>query len=198
MAIPGANKNRPKAAEPSGAAPKASIEKPLADLAEIVVKAVQHADSLRDKGDLNALVKTMDRVDTLIKRIKSVSTQAQLLYDRVRFSLIPDVMDEAGTTKIGVEGLGLCYLTSYYDVKQEDKEAIRAWLIEQHLEDMISENINAQTLQAFVNRRMAEAAAAKTEPDLPMSALKLTPRTRAAIKSDGKGKKQEQDDGNET
>jgi hypothetical protein len=162
---------------------KQDIEKPLADLGEIIINATLHADTVRAKGDLTAMIKTMDRVKALKDQIGAVKSAAEELFDRIRFSLLPDLMDELEVTKMGVDGIGTCYLTSYYDVSQEDKAALRAWLIEKHLEDMISENVNAQTLGAFVNQRMREAAEKRVEPDLPLKALKLTPRTRAAIKA---------------
>lgn len=172
-----------------------SLDKPVAvalkALTALYVDISERADKLREAGNLNGLVKLMDEVHTLNELLGKIKAGGEAVYDRVRFSHIPDVMDEEGTTKIGVDGVGLCYLTSYFDVKQEDKEALRAWLLEQHLEDMINESVNAQTLQAFVNRRMKEAAEAKTVPNLPMAALKLTPRTRAAIKSDGKSKQEQ-------
>lgn len=167
---------------PDQAATKGDIQKPIADLAALVVKAAAHADKLRQQGNVIALVKTMDRVKTLIEQIKALSAEANLLYDRIRINMLPSVMEDQDVENIRVDGVGLCYLADDIQVSQSDKDAVIAWLTEHHFEDLVKESVNAQTLAAWVRGRLLLKDITEDER-YPKDLITVKPFTRAAIRA---------------
>jgi hypothetical protein len=104
------------------------------------------------------------------------------LYDTLRFTTVPNVMDGQDLTTLGVEGVGKVHLQDDVTVKTEDKEALFKWLTDHELEDMITEQVNAQTLAAFVRKRIREAAEKKEIADLPSEkVITIKPIVRAVI-----------------
>ena len=148
-------------------------------LTEFNTEFEQRIDKSRESNELEALVHAMAELDNTCDSIAEVKTVTQKLYDRVRMSHIPDVMTNRGVDNIKVTGVGLCYLTDDMQVTQKDKDAVRTWLIEHHFENLITESVNAQTLAAFIKRRL------KAREDIPFDLLTLRPITRAAIKTSG-------------
>lgn len=149
----------------------------ISALNECIIAMGSEADRMRAEGDIIGLVRAMDKVSDVTDLIGTVKATGQKLYDRVRFSHLPDLMDEKGVHNIAVDGVGQCYLTDDVQVSASDKDALKVWLIDNHLEDMITENVNAQTLSAFVKRRL------KAGEPLPNDLLTIRPFVRAAIKS---------------
>lgn len=139
------------------------------------------AQQMRAKGSIVGLVRTMNEVHSLTEKLGDIKTAGQRLLDSIRFSLLPDLMQEQEVENIQVEEVGKCYLTDDINVTCKDKEAMKTWLIEQGLEDLITESINAQSLTAFVRRRM------KAGEELPNELLTIRPFTRAAINGKSKG-----------
>lgn len=131
--------------------------------------------------DIHALVRAMNEVRQWMDAIKAVNGFFSGLYDRVRFSHLPDTMIDTGTKNITVDEVGRCSLTDDVAVTVADKVAFIKWLEEQGLEDMVTESVNAQTLTAFVRKRINESAAKKQPPQLPMELLAIRPYTRATI-----------------
>lgn len=93
--------------------------------------------------------------DEVAKRVKS---PAEVLYNRLRFTTVPALMESEGILTIGVEGVGRVHLEDDITIKVEDKEAMAKWLTENNLEDLIKETVNAQTLAASMRARMKENA----------------------------------------
>lgn len=137
----------------------------------------------RKIGTAVEAVKMMDQLyqakEELQKRAKS---PIEALYDTVRFTAIPNLMEGEDLTNLGVEGIGRCHLQDDVTVKVEDKVLLHRWLTNNDLEDMITESVNAGTLAAFVRRRIVEAADKKEDVDLPDdSILTIKPIVRAVI-----------------
>ena len=172
------------ASGPDQAASRGDIEKPIADLGALVVKAAAHVDKLRLEGNLIAMVKTMARVKVLIEQVKKVAEQANELYDRIRMRELPSIMEDQDVTNVRVEGVGLVYLADDLQVTQLDKDAIIQWLTDNHFEDLIKETVNAQTFGAWVKSRM-QLKDVKEEDRYPKDLLKIRPFTRAAIRAGG-------------
>jgi hypothetical protein len=109
-------------------------------------------------------------------------TPAEKLYDTLRFTTIPNAMDGEDMTTLGVEGVGKVHLQDDVTVKTEDKQALIEWLTKNQLEDMIIEQVNAQTLAAFVRRRIREAGEKKQVAVLPgEKIITIKPIVRAVI-----------------
>ncbi len=110
---------------------------------------------------------------------KRVKTPLERGYDYLRFTIVPKMMEDDDTTSLTVSGVGRVNIMDDVQVKVQDKAALNEWLIEHELEDMITESVNAQTLAAFVRKRVRDA---KEAPELPPEAvLTYKPITRAQI-----------------
>ena len=132
-----------------------------------------------DKGklDLFRAARLMKTLAEFKEKVASmVKTPAEKAYDSLRFSMIPELMDEEGATSLTLEGIGRVTVQDDVQVKTVDKEAFKKWLIEHELEDIITESINAQTLAALVRQRLREGK------ELPKSdLLEVKPFVRASI-----------------
>lgn len=147
---------------------------------------VQERQAAVEKGKLTNVVdaiKLMSEIQLFtVSMAELAKSPAEKLYDTLRFTTVPNNMDGEDMTTIGVEGVGKIHLQDDVTVKQEDKGALKAWLVERELEDMITEQINAQTLAAFVRRRIKEAAEKKKAADLPGDKIiTIKPIVRAVI-----------------
>lgn len=92
-------------------------------------------------------------------------TLAEGLYNTLRFTTVPNNMDGEGVTTMGVEEVGRVHLQDDISVKTEDKPGLFKWLIANELEDLITQQVNAQTLAATLRRRIKAANEAKTEAE---------------------------------
>lgn len=128
-------------------------------------------------------IRLQSEIDLFTSEIAArAKTPGEKLYDTLRFTTVPNLMDGDGITTIGVEGVGKVHLQDDVSVKTEDKPALMAWLTENDLEDMITEQVNAQTLAAFVRRRIKEAGEKKQAPVLPgEKIITIKPLVRAVI-----------------
>lgn len=123
---------------------------------------------------------------------------AENFYNTLRFTTVPTLMDNEDITNISVDGIGKCRLQDDIAVMVQDKPGLHGWLISNQLEDMIVEQVNAQTLAAQMRARMKEnseivaralkqgvsdpekiQALQKTMP--PESIVKITPVVRAQL-----------------
>ena len=126
--------------------------------------------------DLTQSINMMDALyrfkESVAERVKS---PAEKLYDAMRFTVVPNKMDEQEVTSVTIEGVGRVNITDDVSVKVQDKQKLMEWLIANELEDMIQQTVNAQTLSAFIRRRMRAG-----EP-LPSELIEVKPVVRAAI-----------------
>lgn len=129
-------------------------------------------------ADLTDAVKLMAAINDFTETLQElVKAPAEVLYNRLRFTVVPTKADDAGVDTIGVLGVGKMHLQDDIQCKVEDKEALYKWLTDNELEDLITEQVNAQTLTATFRKRIKE--------NLPMPAqdiVKVTPVVRAVIK----------------
>jgi hypothetical protein len=171
-----------KPAAPPATKPKADIATPLASLGEIIVSAGMHVDKLREEGNVEGLVKSMARIKQLGNQLKAITSAQSALLDRIRFSHLPDLFDEKGIEKITVADVGTCYLSDDIQVTVLDKDGLKQWLIDNLLEDMIQDSVNAQTLAAFI-RAQNKLKPEEGRKDVPSEIVETRPFTRAAIKT---------------
>ena len=138
---------------------------------------------VREKESLVTSVRLMDRLNVFKEIIGSqVKSPAEKMYDMLRFSIIPEQMDEGEVTARTVEDVGRVNLMDDVQCRVEDQPSLLAWLREMELDDMIKENVNAQTLTAFVRRRLKEAGEKKVAAVLPpKEVMTITPISRAPI-----------------
>lgn len=130
--------------------------------------------------DLTDAVKLMDAIHLFTETIGTlVKSPAEILYNTLRFTIVPTLADDAGVETIGVMGVGKMHLQDDISCKVEDKEKLYKWLTDNELEDLITEQVNAQTLAATMRARI-KADPPKSLP--PVEVLKITPVVRAVIK----------------
>lgn len=109
-----------------------------------------------------------------------VKTPVEKVYEVVRFAVIPSLMDAAGVTTMTVSGVGRVNLQDDVQCQVKNQALLHGWLIDREFEDMIKQTVNAQTLAAFVRRRL------KAGDDLPSEeVLGVKPLTRAVITRGG-------------
>lgn len=126
--------------------------------------------------DVPAAVKMMDAIDRFTDEVQSlVKAPAEVFYNNLRFTVVPEMMDAADITTIGVDEVGKVHLQDDIRVKVEDKEALFTWLKDNDLGDLITDVVNAQTLAASLRARIKEnaelAAKAQKSPDFKQEDL---------------------------
>lgn len=154
----------------------------ISTLAQFVQER-QLAVEQRKIGTTVEAVKLMNQLFQLKEELQTrAKSPIEKLYDVLRFTSIPNLMDGEEITNLGVEGVGKAHLQDDVQIKVEDKKALKEWLVNEDLEDMITESVNAQTLAAFVRRRIVEAAEKKKMPVLPgTDIITIKPIVRAVI-----------------
>lgn len=155
----------------------------VAVLEEFIRERVKLTEERHRLADTVEAVRLMDAfkrfTEDLADRVKSPAEKA---YDKMRFTVVPAFMEDAGITNITVEDVGRVNITDDISVKVEDKEGLREWLVEHEREDLITESVNAQTLAAFIRAQMRESAKSKIPPIIPGEHIvTVTPVTRAQI-----------------
>lgn len=114
-----------------------------------------------------------DQIDDLAEQKKDLQKE----YDMIRFSLLPDAMDDDGLESMRVSGVGTVYLTDDINVSLINKWEAYDWLRDNGFGDMIQPYIFPQTVKAFVKEQIKEGV------ELPEDKFKVSPFTRAAIRS---------------
>lgn len=129
---------------------------------------------------------------------KMAKSPAELLYNSMRFTTLPSLMDTEDIVNVSVDGVGRCNLHDDITCEVKDKVELHKWLTDNKLEDLITEVVNAQTLAAQMRARIKENAqiaqdalrAGTTDPATmkkllkpmpPDSAVKITPVVRAQL-----------------
>jgi hypothetical protein len=140
---------------------------------------------IKDKtriGDTVAAIRAMDHFKRLAEAVATrIKNPLEEGYNFMRFTLVPSFMDDEGITKIGVDGVGRVTLADDLSASVKDKEALKDWLIEHDLEDMITDSINAATLTAFFRNRIKDGKK-QDGKDLPDSKIvEVKPFVRASI-----------------
>lgn len=123
------------------------------------------------------LAQEMKRLKAEIDELGDRKTQLQKEYDQIRFSKLPDAMDEDGIDQIRIEGVGTVYLTDDINVSVVDKDNFYNWLGLEGFGDLIKPYIFPQSVKAFVKEQLAEGN------ELPEGFVKVSAFTRAAIRS---------------
>lgn len=145
-------------------------------LADYVTQFSEQAQ--KEKLTVTTAVRLMDDLRRLKDLLKEqAGTPLELIYNRMMFGIVPDIMTDAELTTVGVEDVGKCRVQDEITASAipEKKAELYDWLVDNEFEDMITKSVNAQTLAAFVRRRMKENA------PLPTECLNIKPVTKAII-----------------
>lgn len=123
---------------------------------------------------MDALYRTKEQVQELFK------TPLEAAYDTLRFTIVPKLMTDEEISSVNVAGVGRVNLQDDVQVKVLNQLGLRDWLVANDLEDMIKPTVNAQTLAAFVRRRIKDGT------ELPGD-VEVKPIVRAVITRAGQG-----------
>ena len=127
------------------------------------------------------LTRAMDLLKTLTDSLGNMKSAYNGLYDKIRFNLLPNVMEQKDIESFTVSGIGRVSLTSdvRVSIPAAKKQDAYDWLDENGHGDLIQMTINAGTLNAFARRKLRDG-----EP-LPEAFFKVVPFTRATITRKG-------------
>lgn len=151
----------------------------LVDSAESLLKSLD-PQAFRDacKGiplrDAAALQRDMSGI---VDRASAVKAELQKRYDFIRFTLVPDTMEDAGVESAKIEGVGRISLSSDINVSVRAGKSGEAqvWLVDTGNGDLIKETINSSSLKALVKAMM------KKGEEIPEDIFNISPFTRAQI-----------------
>jgi len=77
--------------------------------------------------------------------------------DFIRLILLPEMMDDLGTTSMRIDGVGRLGINTQATCKTLDKEALIDWLRENDHADIIQQDvINGSTLKAFIGHQIKD------------------------------------------
>ena len=134
-------------------------------------------EGVKKLGNVTNAAKLMSTIDAFKDRLQAeVKTPAEEVFNALRFTVIPNMMDEQDIRTINIEGVGRVGITDDISLSVVDKDAMFEWLTDNDLEDLIKPNVNAQTLAATVRKRIKEG-----KPLPKDNILKVTPVVRASI-----------------
>lgn len=120
--------------------------------------------------EMNNLRLEKESMEEAVKKINEV-------YDFLRITKIPTVMNDEGIDRISVKGVGRVSITAdmHVSVKAEKKLDFYQWLRDNGRTDLISETVNPSTLKSSVKKMFQNGEIP------PEDLLNISPFERASI-----------------
>lgn len=130
-----------------------------------------------DSMSLVELVREMRNVQQEKETIEAQLKKVNKVFDFLRITKIPQVMEDEGIPRLTVEGVGRVSLTAdmHVSIKDGMKEDFYIWLRDNGRGDLIQPNVNPSTLKATVKGLV------KNGEEFPDEFLNVSPFTRASI-----------------
>lgn len=137
-------------------------------------KTVEHYSAMKlpqMAAELKSLNQEVEAQDRILKDLKAKR-------DILRINVIPERMEEEGTSNATYKGVGRLQLTgdAHVSTVKGAKDDLMQWLIDNDFEDLITEVVNASTLKAFYKEQFE-----KGNPVPPDTIVRFDPFTRASI-----------------
>ena len=119
-----------------------------------------------------------NRLREVLEKADQIKTHIQKIYDFMRYTRMPEVMDTHDIESVRIEGIGRVYLLSDYNVstKAGQKQAAVEWLIENGFGDIVQETVNASTLKAVIKKEVIAKG-----KEVPEDLFNVSPFTRSQI-----------------
>ena len=119
-----------------------------------------------------------NRLRGVLGKADQIKTHIQKIYDFMRYTRMPEVMDTHDIESVRIEGIGRVYLLSDYNVstKAGQKQAAMEWLIENGFGDIVQETVNASTLKAVIKKEVIAKG-----KEVPEELFNVSPFTRSQI-----------------
>lgn len=130
-----------------------------------------------DNMDLVSLVVEMNNLRLEKESMEEAAKKINEVYDFLRITKIPTVMNDEGIDRISVKGVGRVSITAdmHVSIKADQKEAFYTWLRDNGRTDLISETVNPSTLKSSVKKMFQNGEIP------PEDLLNISPFERASI-----------------
>lgn len=141
-----------------------------------LMSITDHADDRVEPEKITDAAKELAEVRVALEHINSARASLNKRFDWLRQEVLPKMMEDAGITQVTVEGAGRIHLQddAWVRIPAASKERAFDWFNDHGFGDLITYTMNAQTLKAFVMRRM------KAGEEIPESVV-VTPYQRAVL-----------------
>lgn len=135
------------------------------------INPLQRLDGmLRDLVDFTSYVQATDfsalpinEMAMLAKRLKEahglakiVSASINTVHEAVTKHQLPTKMADLDSTSLRVKGVGRVEVRDDVYVKTLDKDGLRDWLLDEGLDHLISETVNASSLKSTMRQRISD------------------------------------------
>lgn len=130
------------------------------------------------KYSVTDIARLQKQLGDVLEISSSTKTELQKMYDFIRYTRVPEIMENNDIESISIDGVGRVYLLSDVNVsvKAGQKEGVIEWLIMQGLGDIVQETVNGSTLKATIKREMTKGGTV-----IPENLFNVSPFTRAQI-----------------
>ena len=158
-----------------------TVEVKLDTLQKFIEVEEAEGDSFKDGTAALTLTEAANlqkRLKNLLEITGGVKTKLQEMYDFMRYTRLPDIMDQNDIESMKIEGVGAVYLTSDMNVSTRagKKEEAIDWLVQNGFGDIVQETVNASTLKAVIKKEVINKG---QEP--PEDIFNVSPFTRSQI-----------------
>lgn len=106
--------------------------------------------------DLKQLARKFKMLREKHEDMKAKAAEVWREVDYLRFEALPEALEEAGLDTALITGVGRISTRVEASVKTNDKDALRAWLIEVGAEGLLTETVNSSSLKAFIMNRIRD------------------------------------------
>jgi D-alanine-D-alanine ligase-like ATP-grasp enzyme len=107
-------------------------------------------------ANLHDLGRAFKQLKEKHEKLKQAAAEVWKEVDYLRFDAIPEKMEEESLDVCTIAGVGRLGTRVEANVKTNDKDALKAWLIEIGAEDLIGETVNSSSLKSFITNRIKE------------------------------------------
>lgn len=122
--------------------------------------------------------RVQNQLRNVLEKADQIKTHIQKIYDFMRYTRVPEIMDAHDMESVRIEGVGRVYLLSDVNVstKVGMKELAIDWLIENGFGDIVQETVNSSTLKAVIKKEVIAKG-----KEVPEEFFNVSPFTRAQI-----------------
>lgn len=113
-------------------------------------------EEANNQWGLAELVNLQAAANNALSAIKEVQTEAQKIFDHLRYRLVPNALEDAGMERASVKGVGTVYLADDLRTQIKDMEAVAEVLRKHGMGELVRETVHGQTLKALVKEFMQE------------------------------------------